>query len=129
MGFPKLLDSIELTETVFRLSLVWPLRQRWFRTYAFVVATSFILLVVWTYHDLMPVNFERLHSPEVPVTYDNLASTPKLGEVVSGEEEGVVPGNSLIPQKIWQIMVNNDNPDPEILRDTKSWLARNIDYE
>ncbi|CAG9946047.1 unnamed protein product [Clonostachys rosea f. rosea IK726] len=77
----------------------------------------------------MPVNFERLHSPEVPVTYDNLASTPKLGEVVSGEEEGVVPGNSLIPQKIWQIMVNNDNPDPEILRDTKSWLARNIDYE
>ena len=93
--------------------LLQPAKQRKCRTIIVLAAAIFALSVVWISFRFMVVyNDGSMISPS--------HQTPTII---------LDPGKSLIPEKIWQIMFKDDDCDPEDLRETKTWLARNMNYD
>lgn len=106
----------EKTESTFRASLLQPIKQRRLRTWALVVVTFFLVSATWTYYSLMLSDGPIVSSFKSP-------NAPKVTGTEADSE------TSLIPKKIWQIIFKDDNCDPEDLRETKSWLAKNMNYQ
>jgi hypothetical protein len=85
-----------------------------------------LLLAFTSIYTVFAVGFDLSSSREAP---------PELRPVTLRKgSDGRV--RSLIPQKIWQIMLPKGGKtvdlytvDPEQLKETNSWLAKNIDYQ
>lgn len=92
-----------------------------YKRLAAVVVMTLLLFVVWQANDIALPN-----ALADPLTYLRITTTSSKDQV---EERG-----PLIPQKIWQVMLDKEGDlqesfiDPEGLRDTASWLAMNPDY-
>ena len=87
-----------------------------------------LLLAVTSFYTFLAVGFGG-DSQDAPAGM-------RLVTLHKGDADGSGRLRSLIPPKIWQIMLPKGghggdlyNVDPEQLRETKSWLAKNIDYQ
>lgn len=78
-----------------------------------LVATFLISSAVWTYYNLL----------------GEYSGTPIFGWSEKEPDVIIDPGKSLIPEKIWQIIFKDEDCDPEDLRETKTWLAKNINCQ
>ncbi|KAH8168459.1 glycosyltransferase sugar-binding region containing DXD motif domain-containing protein [Sarocladium implicatum] len=84
-----------------------------------------ILLAVTSFYTLLAVGFG---------SHGDAPTEMRLVTLRKGDASGHL--RSLIPPKIWQIMLPKRgdggelyNVDPDQLKETSSWLAKNIDYE
>ena len=100
-------------DSVMQSWLFQPTKQRRFRIFGLVLAAFLVSSAIWTYFNLM-------------VVYDE---GPFFGSSKNAPSVIIDPGKSLIPEKIWQIIFKDEDCDPEDLRETKSWLAKNINYQ
>lgn len=101
------------TDSAMQSWLFQPAKTRKCRVFLLLLATFLVSSAIWTYYSLMVVYDER-------PTFESSDGAPPII---------LDPGKSLIPEKIWQIIFKDDDCDPEDLRETKSWLARNMNYQ
>jgi hypothetical protein len=90
-----------------------PAKPRNCRIIGLLVATFLISSAVWTYYNLL----------------GECSGTPIFGSSEKEPDVIIDPGKSLIPEKIWQIIFKDEDCDPEDLRETKTWLAKNINCQ
>jgi hypothetical protein len=106
--------------------------RRRHRFIALFALAFFLVSALWTYHNLAIV--EDDWAARLRVNFPGTAAPPSSSSPPAGSARtGLGAVARLIPQKIWQIMLPREdvemwNVDPEQLRETTSWLAKNIDY-
>lgn len=113
MDSPNVRALRDKADHVMQVWLLQPYKQRKFRFLGLVLMIFLLFSAMWTFFSLMVV----------PDNNSYFATTTKKPAVI------IDPGKSLIPEKIWQIFFEDEDCDPENLRETKSWLARNINYQ
>lgn len=115
-------------------------RHRRHRIFAAISITIVLLISTWVYCRL-GIDGPRLGKHHWVSSKDGTAEhqTQKTTTQASSGSEWrakspAADGSSLIPSKIWQIMLPKDKSaekvavDPKVLQDTTSWLAMNVDY-
>ena len=100
-------------DSVVQTWLLKPSKQRRFRLFLSLAVVFFSFSALWTYYSLMWV-------------YDDKSILQTSGDSATAVTD---PGKSLIPEKVWQIIFKDDDCDPEDLRETKTWLAKNINHQ
>ncbi|KAI5462820.1 hypothetical protein BGZ63DRAFT_402179 [Mariannaea sp. PMI_226] len=111
------LPEIEQSTTAIKAFIARALNRKNSRGVITFVVAIFVLFATWTGYELVLAGGEgiSIHAPSLHL--GGFSPKPENNDTTT----------SLIPQKIWQVMLRS--VDPHALREMPTWLAKNMDYQ